>query len=77
MICEFRTQLASGGQYRTIYESFDAGGAFSAAVLTSLTALPVDLPAFLIQGAPAQSKGDAAFTYTSRASATGVKDPER
>ena len=46
-----------------------------APVLTSLTALPLDLPAFPSQEALGHGKGAGTFSYTSQPLPAGAKDP--
>ncbi len=75
MIREVQTQVASGGQYRTLHESYDSGAASTVPVLTSLNALPVDLPAFPTQVGKVTGKSVGRFTYTSQALPAGAKDP--
>ena len=75
MIREVQTQVASGGQYRTLQESYDSGPASMAPVLTSLTALPLDLPAFPSQEALGHGKGAGTFSYTSQPLPACAKDP--
>jgi hypothetical protein len=75
MIREVQTQLASGGRYRTLQESYESGPTSISPILTPLTALPLDLPAFQQSGAQHLAKGVGKFTYTSQPLAAGAKDP--
>jgi len=68
---QFQTQLAAGGRYRTIQESYDCPKGQYAPVLASLNVLPIGLPAFVPKGA----KGGDTFTYNSQPLPAGSKDP--
>jgi hypothetical protein len=68
---QFKTQVAAGGQYQTIYESYQPGQDGHAPVLTPLNALPIALPAFLPEGSKRASKS---FAYISRPLPAGAKD---
>jgi hypothetical protein len=71
MLRQWETELALAGTYHTIRESYRPGGGPTVPVLVPLNALPIDLPAFLPQGA----KPAGSFTYTSQPLPAESKDP--
>lgn len=68
---QVQTQFPSADGFRTVTESYDSAGAQPSPVLSMLTALPVDLPAF--QGN--EAKGLEKYGYESRIGPAGVKNP--
>lgn len=67
---ELRAQVAAAGRYQTIQESYDPDGGPPSPVLMPLNALPIDLPAFVPQGA----KAAGTFAYVSQPVGAGAKD---
>lgn len=68
---QFQTQVAVGGQYRLIQESYEPGADGYAPVMAPINALPIALPAFLPAGSKRAEKG---FRYTSKPGRVGSKD---
>ncbi|MBI1902423.1 MAG: hypothetical protein HYS13_15080 [Planctomycetia bacterium] len=68
---QVQTRLPTVGGFRTMTESFDFPDGRQSPVLPALTALPIDLPAF-VQG---QAKESGKFTYESVSGPAGTKDP--
>lgn len=67
---QVQTQFPTADGFRTVTESYEPAGGQPSPVLSLLTALPVDLPAF--QGN--EAKGMEKYTYESRVGPAGVKN---
>lgn len=67
---QFQTQMAVGGQYRLVQESYEPGPEGHSPVVTPINALPLGLPAFLPPGA---KRASPVFRYTSRPAPAGSK----
>jgi hypothetical protein len=70
---QFQTQMAVGGQYRVVQESYEPGPDGHAPVVTPVNALPVGLPAFL---PPGSKRAEKSFRYTSRPLPAGSKSTD-
>jgi len=68
---QFQTQIAVGGRYQVLQESYEPGPDGHAPVLTPINALPVTLPAFPPEGA---KQAQLSFRYTSQPAPAGSKD---